>query len=84
MSQREWESTYLSEQGNGHGELTSLVCLDALNEADHELERARLRCTKAAAVLSMCRDRLSEAVARAYPQQAFGPIKTSSVRKRLP
>jgi hypothetical protein len=64
------------EAENGHGDMTSLVCLDALHEAYCELEQARLRWREAADALAAIRNSLNQAVDLAYQQQSFGPLGT--------
>jgi hypothetical protein len=59
---------------NGHGDMTSLVCLDAFYAADQELEQARLRWREAAETLTTIRKMLGQAVDLAYEQQSFGPL----------
>lgn len=61
---------------NRHGDMTSLVCLDALYDAYCELEQARLRWREAADALAAIRNRLNQAVDLAYQQQSFGPLGT--------
>ena len=56
--------------------MTNLVCLDALHEAYHELEHARLRWREAADALAITRAALGQALDRAYEQQWFGPLRT--------
>ena len=58
--------------------MTNLVCLDALHEAYHELDQARLRWRKAADVLATIRKTLGQAVELAYGQHSFGPLRTLS------
>lgn len=60
---------------NGHGDLTCLVCLDALNEACRELETARLNCGKASSALATSREKLDQVVESAFRQQSFRPIE---------
>jgi hypothetical protein len=59
---------------NSHGDMTNLVCLDALHEAYDELEQARLNCREAAHALATIRGTLDQALDLAYQQQSFGPL----------
>jgi hypothetical protein len=61
---------------NNHGDITNLVCLDALHEAYDELEQARLRWREAADALATIRKTLGQAVDLAYQQQLFGSLGT--------
>jgi hypothetical protein len=61
---------------NGHGDMTNLVCLDALHEAYDELAQARLRWREAADALATIRKTLGQAVDLAYQQQLFGSLGT--------
>ena len=63
-------------QEKGHGDVTNLVCLDALHEAYRELEQARLRWREAADALATIRNTLGQAVELASEQQSFGPLGT--------
>jgi hypothetical protein len=57
-----------------HGDITYLVCLDALFEAYRVLEEARLKCREAAHTLATIRETLDPTVDLAYQQQSFGPL----------
>jgi hypothetical protein len=70
------EATLFVEAEIGHGDMTSLVCLDALHEAYHELEQARLRWREAADAPATIRNRLNQAVDVAYQEQSFSPLGT--------
>lgn len=59
----------------GHGDLTCLVCLDALNEAYRDLESARLEYSKASMALATSREKLDQVVESAFRQQSFRPIE---------
>jgi len=62
------------EAENGRGDITSLVCLDALYQAYCELEQARVRWREAADALAATRNRLNQAVDLADQQPSFGPL----------
>jgi hypothetical protein len=64
----------LSTQEKQHGDITYLVCLDALFEAYRDLEEARLKCREAAHTLATIRETLDQTVELAYQQQSFGPL----------
>jgi hypothetical protein len=57
-----------------HGDVTYLICLDALHEAYRALEEARLRCREDAHALATIRGTLDQALDLAYEQQSFGPL----------
>ena len=57
-----------------HGDVTYLICLDALHEAYRALEGARLNCREAAHALATIRGTLDQALDLAYQQQSFGPL----------
>jgi hypothetical protein len=65
----------LPELENGHGELTTLVCVAALSEACRDLNHARIRCNEAANVLATAREKLEHVLDRAYQQKSFRPIE---------
>jgi hypothetical protein len=54
--------------------VTSLVCFNALREANRELAKAQRRYCLAAHALRTIREKLSQAVEQAYRQQSFGPL----------
>ena len=55
--------------------MTSLICLDLLNEAYRNLEDARRRYTEAAMALTVSREKLDHVLDHAYQQQSFRPIE---------
>lgn len=67
--------------GGGNGDLTSLVCLEAYNEAYSRLEAARVNYSKAAHALAVSREKLDHVVERAYRQQSFSPIEALFVEE---
>jgi hypothetical protein len=69
------DSVTLSEPENGHGELTTLVCLAALSEACRDLDHARIRCKEASHSLATAREKLEHVLERAFQQQSFRPIE---------
>jgi hypothetical protein len=64
------------EPENGHGNMTSLVCLDALHEAYRELEQARFQWRETANAFATIRNRLNQAVNLANTRQSFDPLGT--------
>jgi len=54
--------------------MTYLVCVDALFDACHDLEEARLKCREAAHALATIRETLEQVLDRAYQQQSFAPL----------
>jgi hypothetical protein len=59
-----------------HGDVTYLICLDALHEAYRALEGARLKCREASHTLATIRGTLDQALDLAYQQQSFGPLNS--------
>jgi hypothetical protein len=57
-----------------HGDITYLVCLDALFEACHDLEETRLKCRGDAHALATIREALDQVLDLACQQQSFGPL----------
>lgn len=55
------------------GDLTCLICLDALAQASQDLKDAR--CRYAQAALTVVREKLEQVISRAFAQQSFGPIE---------
>jgi hypothetical protein len=64
------------EAANGHGDMTSLICLDALHDACRELKQAWRNWREAADAPATIRKGLGQAVELAYQQQSFGPLGT--------
>jgi len=64
------------EVENGHGDMTSLACINALHEAYHELEQARLLWRESADALVTIRKALGQYIKAAYEQQSFGHMRT--------
>jgi hypothetical protein len=56
------------------GNVTGLVCFAAFHEASRTLEKAQLRYRVASYALAAVRERLSQALDRAYQHQSFGPL----------
>lgn len=71
---RRSETAFSADLENAHGDVTSLVCFHALQEANRDLEKARLRYRIAAHALRTIRERLNEALEQAYRQQSLGPL----------
>lgn len=59
---------------NGHGDMISLVCFDALREAVREVEKAQNRYRQASCALARVRAKLDRAVEQAHEQQSFSPL----------
>jgi len=59
---------------NDHGDITHLVCLDALRGSIGEVEKAQIRYREASQALARVRWTLYQAVEQAYEQQSFKPI----------
>ena len=64
-----------------HGDLTDLVCFEALNEASQSLETARRNYSRAAHELAQSREKLDHVVESAYRQQSFRPIEALFVEE---
>ncbi len=72
---------YRDREDARHGELTHLVCLEALNEASRRLEIARASYSRAAHELAVSREKLDHVVERAYQEQSFRPIEALFVEE---
>lgn len=69
------DSGFSSRRRIRHGDLTDLICLEAMNAAYRDLEEARLKHDKAVHRLVAIRETLDRAVDIAYRRQSFGPIE---------
>jgi hypothetical protein len=57
-----------------HGDVTYLICLDALHAAYRDLKQARIERREAAHALATIRETLDQVLELAYQRQSFGQL----------